>query len=271
MSWGHVGTLALLAVLAIGPLAPADEVSATLIALSSSRPGEHPLQPVLRWARAGLKQIEAIEDYSCTFVKRERVHGELGEYYYMQLKVRHRPLSIYALGLAPEAWRGYESIFVEGRHNNRLLVHVEGPRRNVIGTVSLDPHSTRARPGSKYALTEIGVLNLTQRLIEIGEHDVQYGESEVKIIRGARLNERKCTLLRFVHPVPRKEFRYHLAQVYVDDELNLPVRYEAYDWPKQPAADPPLVEECTYLELKLNNGFTDRDFDVNNPEYRFPR
>ena len=34
-------------------------------------------------------------------------------------------------------------------------------------------------------------------------------------------------------------------------------------------AEPELMEEYTYLNLKLNNGFTDADFDIKNPNYRF--
>ena len=38
-----------------------------------------------------------------------------------------------------------------------------------------------------------------------------------------------------------------------------------YDW----SGKPQLLEEYTYLNLKLNNGFTDADFDVRNPNYQF--
>ena len=69
--------------------------------------------------------------------------------------------------------------------------------------------------------------------------------------------------------MPRREFRYHIARIFVDDELNLPVHYEAYDWPEKPGGEPILTERYTYLNLKLNNGFTDMDFDVRNPNYGF--
>ena len=75
--------------------------------------------------------------------------------------------------------------------------------------------------------------------------------------------------LQVVHPVPRKEFRFHLARIYVDRELNLPIRYESYGWPQRQGEKPPLLEEYTYLNLKLNNGFTDRDFDKSNASYNF--
>jgi hypothetical protein len=29
------------------------------------------------------------------------------------------------------------------------------------------------------------------------------------------------------------------------------------------------MEEYTYMDIKLNNGFTDADFDDNNPNYGF--
>ena len=58
--------------------------------------------------------------------------------------------------------------------------------------------------------------------------------------------------------------------MFVDDQLKLPIRYEQYDWPKGSGAEAELVEEYTYVNLRLNNSFTDVDFDVRNPNYAFP-
>jgi hypothetical protein len=58
-------------------------------------------------------------------------------------------------------------------------------------------------------------------------------------------------------------------RVYIDDELDLPIRFEAYDWPVEADADPPLAEQYTYTRLRLNNSFTDTDFDVRNPRYGY--
>jgi hypothetical protein len=76
-------------------------------------------------------------------------------------------------------------------------------------------------------------------------------------------------MIQVVHPVPRRNFLFNVARIYLDDELQIPIRYEAYDWPEQQGADPVLLEEYTYLNLKLNQGFTDADFDVHNPNYGF--
>jgi hypothetical protein len=101
------------------------------------------------------------------------------------------------------------------------------------------------------------------------EKDVKYGECEVKFFKGAKINDRVCTCTQVVHPVPRKNFLFHIARIFVDDELNLPVRYESYDWPKKTGEAPELIEEYTYLNLKLNAGLTSDDFDIHNSKYNF--
>lgn len=249
------------------PLSPEAQASVLPGALAS--PTEHPLMPAVRWAREGLKQIEAIDDYSATLVKREQLNGEVGEHEYMFVKVRHRPFSVYINFLAPARSKGQEAIYVEGRNDGKLLAHPTGIRQRLVGTVSLHPTSMLAMAGNRYPVTEIGILNLTRRLIEVGENDMRYGECEVKFLENAKINGRNCTCIQVMHPVKRPEFLFYLARIYVDTELNLPIRYEAYDWPESPGAAPKLQEEYTYLNLKLNNGFTDLDFDVANPAYNF--
>ncbi len=237
---------------------------------SSSDPNEHPLMPTLRWAYQGLPQIEKIKDYSATLVKRERVGGKLGEYEHIFLKVRHDPFSVYMHFLGPEDLRGQEVIYVHNQNGNMILAHGSGLKRTMFGTVSLKPTGPVAMKGQRYPITEVGLLNLVRRLVEVGEKDLQYGECEVKFFEGAKINDRSCTCIHVLHPVPRRNFLFHVARIFVDDELNLPVRYESYDWPKQPGGEPELIEEYTYLNLKLNNGFTDLDFDPKNPNYNFP-
>lgn len=231
---------------------------------------EHPIMPALRWAKAGLPYVEALDDYCCTLVKQERVNGELKPPQQLFLKVRHRPFSVYVYFLTPEAERGQEAIYVHGQNDGCLLAHGVGIR-SVIGTVSLKPDGMLAMNGNRYPITHVGLANLLRELIAVGENDIQYGESEVKFYHGAKVNGRICTCVEFRHPVPRREFRYHIARIFVDDELNLPVHYEAYDWPEKPGGEPVLTERYTYLNLKLNNGFTDLDFDIRNPNYGFDK
>jgi len=232
-------------------------------------PNEHPLEPALRMAQAAIGNIHAnIKDYSAVMVKRERVGGKLNDQEFMYIKIRHQPFSVYMYFLGPEKLRGQEAIYVEGQNNGNLLGHGVGIKK-IAGTVPLLPTGAMAMTGQRYPITEIGFLNLTKRLIEVADMDKQYGECEVKFYQGAKINKRSATCIQVEHPVPRKNFRFHKALVFVDDELNIPVRYEAWDWPAAPGGQPELLEEYTYTDIKLNNGFTDADFSEHNPNYHF--
>ncbi len=232
--------------------------------------GEHPLEPALALARKGLNQLRSnIKDYSCTVVKRERIDGKLNEHEYMFAKIRHEPFSVYLYFLAPDAVKGQEVIYVEGRNDGNMLAHAGSGVRAMVGTVSLKPNSMIAMQGNRYAITEIGVENLARRLVEVAEHDKQFGECDVQFFPNAKVNGRVCTCVQVTHPVPRRNFRFHLARVFIDDELLVPIRYEAYDWPHEEGGQPVLMEEYTYMNIKINNGFTDADFDPKNTSYKF--
>jgi len=236
---------------------------------SAPVPNEHPLEPALRMAYGAIENINSnIKDYSAVMVKRERVNGRLNDQEFMFIKIRHQPFSVYMYFLGPEKLKGQEAIYVEGQNNGNLLGHGVGIKK-IAGTVPLQPTGALAMAGQRYPITEIGFLNLTKRLIEVAEADKQYGECDVKFYKGAKINGRSSTCIQVEHPIPRKNFRFNKALVFVDDELNIPVRYEAYEWPAQQGGQPQLIEEYTYTDIKVNNGFTDADFSENNPNYNF--
>ncbi len=246
----------------------AAKAAAAAPVLAPAQANEHPLMPVLRWAYSGLGNIEKIHDYSTTLAKRERIGGKLLPYQYMFVKLRQKPFSVYMYFLGPADLKGQEVIYVEGQNNDRLWAHGVGFQAH-FGTVSLKPDGLVAMTNQRYPLTELGILNMTRRLVDVGEQDKRYGECQVTYSEGAKINGRVCTMIEVVHPVPRRNFLFHVARIFVDKQLNLPIRYESYDWPKEPGGPPELMEEYTYLNLKLNNGFTDADFSIKNPNYKF--
>jgi hypothetical protein len=237
--------------------------------LGPSQASEHPLMSTLRWAYSGLSNIEKIQDYSATLAKRERIGGKVLDYEYMFIKVRHQPFSVYMYFMGPAELKGQEVLFVKGQNGESMLAHGVGMKNTMFGTVKLRPDGPIAMRNERYPLTELGILNMTRRLVEVGEKDVKYGECEVKYYEGAKINNRVCTCIEVIHPVPRRNFLFHLARIFVDKDYNVPIRYESYDWPREKGAAPELMEEYTYLNLKLNNGFTDADFDAKNPNYKF--
>lgn len=240
----------------------------------------HPLDPGLRLAHETLANIQRdIVDYTALIVKRESPNGKLGVHEFMEAKIRSRkivdgklvtPLSVYLKFIKPEAMKGREVIWVEGKNNNKMRAHEGGATGKFLPTVWLDPHGMLAMRGQLHPITEIGFENLVAKLIERGEKERKHAECECEFKPGAKINGRVCTVLQVRHPIPRPHFEFHIAQIFIDDETKLPVRYAAYHWPTDPNDKlGPVIEEYTYLDVKINPGLVDADFDPENPNYNF--
>lgn len=247
-----------------------------------SASGLHPLDPALALAKDSLARIQhGVADYTATIIKRERIKGVLGNYEYMFAKIRNRkvegdrlavPLSVYLRFLKPKDVEGREVIWVEQANNGKMRVHESGLIGRTLGSVWLDPHGALAMKGNLHPITDIGIENLVLKLIERGNAERLLGaeETEVKFIKGAKINDRVCTVLNVRHPVQQAKFEFHLAQIFIDDELQVPIRYAAFHWPTDPKdTTGPVLEEYTYLNLKLNVGLDNAAFDPENPEYNF--
>jgi len=248
---------------------------------STPQTQEHPLAPAVRVASEGLESIRAnVQDYTCTLVKREEVEGVLLDPEYIFMKVRHEnrdadgnkihPFSVYMYFVKPDKRRGREVMYIEGENDGRLIAH-EGSGVISKFTAALEPESKMAMEDNRYPITNIGIENLIIRLLEVAERDMQYGECEVDFFDGAKINGRVAKCIQVVHPVPRKNFRFHIARIFIDKEANVPIRFASYDWPKEKGGKPVLQEEYTYLNMKLNVGLTDDDFSLDNPNYKFTK
>ena len=246
--------------------------------LAEAREKEHPLLPALEFAVTALRHIEKdIRDYTCLLIKRERIHGKLTDYHYIQAKIRHRrekdgevvvPFSVYLKFLKPARYRGREVLYVEGRYNNDLIAK-RGGRRNPNLTLRLEPTGPLAMDGNRYPITEIGFYNLAKRLIEVVGEELEHDDATVEIFDNAKINGRPCRRFKVTHPEKKEGLRFHIAEVYVDLEYEIPVYYAAYLWPSKPDGKPRLIEQYIYTQVKINVGLTDEDFDIHNPEYGF--
>ncbi len=230
------------------------------------QPGEHPLMPAMRFAQDGLARVDTtIADYSAMLIKEERIDGELHEKEVAFIKVRHNPFAVYMYFLKPN--KGRECLYNAGPNGTTgLLIARDSGFRKRLGRFELDPNGRIAMSGQKYPITKLGVRNLVTELITVATNDTQFGECDVQTKQSV-INGRPTTLVEVVHPTPRQNFRFHKAEIFIDNEFKLPVRYASYMWPQQPGGAPPLEEAYTYLNLKVNNGYTDADFDKENTEY----
>jgi hypothetical protein len=240
----------------------------------------HPLDPALELARHSLTLMQSqINDYTAVLVKRERIDDDLGDNEFMYIKVRNRkvvdnqvvvPFSVYLQFLQPASAKGREVIFVENANDGKIIAH-EGGVKRMLGTHFLDPNGFLAMKGQRYPLTDIGLENLVLKLIERGEKDKRFGHCQVDLYPGGKVGGRPCTILRVVHPEKQPHYDFHVAEIFLDDEWKIPVRYAAFSWDKNENQENEIIEEYTYQKIKINVGLTDKDFDMANTEYNFHR
>lgn len=243
--------------------------------------GEHPLDEILPLVDSLIEAATAeISDYTAMLERTELIGDELVGPQTMAVKVRHEsqadtesttPFSVYVRFDSPESLKGREVIWVDGANDGRMIVHevgLLGFKRHVV-----KPDSLIAMFGSRYPVTDTGVLVLLQKLANIGRKDRSErskDEVEVEMIDGVSSGGVECKRFRLIHHKSAHGFDFHIAEVDLDMARKIPVRYAAYGWPDE-SGKPTLIEEYKYSQVEINVGLSDLDFDPDNPAYGFPK
>ncbi len=248
---------------------------------ASATPRISSLQDVLVEARTALAYLQGnVDDYTARLVKQERVNGKLQPRQEMDVKIqtrrseeaaRPRPMRVYLRFTAPEKVAGREVIWAEDRFEGKLVAHEAG-FKGLIPVPPLDPEGMLAMLGNRYPITQIGLINLVRKLIERGEDDLEDSNTSVATTADHLVGDRPCFLIRVIHAEPDgSEDDFSVAEIAIDRERNIPLRYTAFGWPDgDEAGDTPLLESYTYLDVELNVGLSESDFDPENPAYQFP-
>lgn len=234
----------------------------------------HALVPVIDYARKEQAYLrDTVRDFTCRLIKRERIGGILQDYNYIDMWVREEqrdqrgiavPLSIYMQFLAPKKVAGRRVLFVDGRHDNKVLVRNGGKHFDYV-VVELDPYGDTAMDESLVPVTQSGFNQILAQMIAVLERhaaiDASGENTQVQQIKGAKLNDRTCSVIRITHPARQEGLEFHQANVFVDDQLHVPVRVDYTDWPKYASDDPPLIAEYTYTKLQMNVGLSEDTFN----------
>jgi hypothetical protein len=243
----------------------------------------HPLVAPLTMAHDTLNRLDReVGDYTCVLVRRERIRGRLSSYEHIFAKVRRQqvrdgeiviPFSIYLCFLAPARIKDREIIYVAGRNNGEMIARRGGTGNLKSLTMWLDPRGERVARSSKWPVTDFGIGRLSEMLIVAGrqalDFDLDRNECTVRNIDGAKINGRAARCTQITFPVRREHLEFHIGRIFIDEQLQLPVRLAYYTWPLDDGGKPRLMGEYNYTKIKLNVGLTDRDFDEKNPDYGF--
>lgn len=231
--------------------------------------GKDAKELLLAWLEACEKSIDAIDGFTTTFRKQERIKGRLLPEQTYQLKVRHRPFALYMKCVAPAS--GRELIYAEGQFDNHVIGHPGGVSRLLLPRLKLPPNHPMIMAESRHPVDQAGLANLIHKMVHSRRMDLNEPEEITILDRTETPDGRKWLRSTHRHPVRRPEHHYAEAEVLYDPETHLPLRFTGYDWPAPGEKDRPLGERYCYDDLRLGVALSERDFDPANPDYSFHR
>jgi outer membrane lipoprotein-sorting protein len=201
-----------------------------------------------------------VDNYTATFLLQERIDRELGPNQQLLLKFK-KPLNIYLRWLKGQH-EGRQALYPAGVDGNELWVRL--PLLVGAITLSFDPQSPRARKGSRHPITDVGIGKLLDFITDNASRGMQHGELTIED-NGQRITFGRPARRYILHfPAnPASGYYCMTALLDVDHEHRLPVYAEIFDWHGQ------LIERYGYLDVRVNPGLSEEDFNPHNPAYGF--
>jgi hypothetical protein len=176
------------------------------------------------------------------------------------MNCRNQPLSVYLRCESPNADKGLEVCYVDGRNQGLMRVH---PARilGIFGFVSLDSHDPRAFEKSRHCVTKAGLNHLFESTARYWEMERRLKNTLVHIA-DEEIGGRACTRIETIHPTRHAgSFYGYRCVLWLDKATHLPVGAETYDWPRNGSSEGgDLLESYRYLDLRCNVGLTDFTF-----------
>ena len=201
----------------------------------------------------------AVKDYTCTLHRKEFLpNGTYKEQRNILMKAR-KPNQYYMKWTEGEASE-FEVIYVEGKYNNKLMVHGGWLLR--FFTIGLDPKGYLVMRENRHTIYEADIGRILALFEENCRKASSDREAEIVLEKEEMLDGRKTWRYKAVFP-PGKGYYGHLIYVNLDQALYLPIKITVYGWKME------LLEDYYFADLKLNSGLTETDFDIKNPAYKF--
>ena len=232
--------------------------------------GEAAKRYLLDFLLAAEKRLSAVDGYTAIFQKQERIGDKLGPPQTMEMKVWHQPFSVYLKYLDPKP--GREALYVDGKHDNKLIAHNNDLSALLVPRLALDPESRLALADNRHPITQIGLANLVGKLIRFRRLDLEDSDAQTILDRVTDASGRAWYRSLHLHTIQNPDRPFQRIELLYDPETKLPHQIQSQDWMKTgETGEPPLAERYTYSDVKLNAPLGDDDFSTANPQYAFQR
>lgn len=240
---------------------------------SSSGESEHVvnLRKHLELLEAGIKHLKSVPNYSSVFSKREEVGGVLRDEEIMELKLRHKPFSVYMKWSKGDV--GRELLYQEDQNEGMMLVQLGGFAGRLIPSLKLDIHGDRAMAESRYSIDNSGLLNIAQKIADARVADLKNKHHcTCQMRNGVTFDSRPCHYFVTEYADKSESPVYRRNEIYIDEQLNVPVCVRNFTWmPADRVITPEetLIEEYAFTNINFTQQIADQEFDKGNDEYRF--
>lgn len=168
-------------------------------------------------------------DYTCTFVKQERIGGTLTKEQEIAVKFRSCPFSV-MMAWKTNAPQGDRVLYVEGLYGGNMLVRpANALARALAPTVQRKPDGPDAKRSALRTVDQFGFEKSLQNLIDVYVLAKERGHLQEQMGQDAQLDGRAVfTLIR--HLPQNADYPAAKTISYIDQEYLLPVMIEAYGW-----------------------------------------
>ncbi len=207
----------------------------------------------------GKMSLARFNTYESIVYKQERVDGNLQDVETIILKFRDKPWALYMKWI-DGPFKGRELLFNEQISTTHLRVRESGILGLIATNIPLT--SSLARRGSNHVPTEIGIFYLMKMIENDYRKGRAAGEVKRKNLGIQKVDGHDVFVMESLLPQDESKGYYCYRMLhYIDYKRSLEIKAVMYNW------DNELAESYTYTKIKMDPGYTDLDFQPDNPEY----
>ncbi len=193
-------------------------------------------------------------DYTCTFLKQERLNAGVGPLQVIDVKFRDEPFSV-AMNWVRNPVGATRLLYVQGRNDNEVLVRPVGIAAALLPWVRVAPAGALAMERSLGPLTDFGFKRMTEICIATDRRAQANGDFVQEYGGQVVVSETGRAALLLVRRLPhRNGYPAALTNVFIDPEYMVPVKIEGYDWEGN------LTFRYVYTDVHFNVGLQGSDF-----------
>ncbi len=235
-------------------------LSALLFIMASHRMGWADELTAHRLIADAVARFQTVADYTCRLNKKVRKGDVL--YEDRDISVKYKKPRHYYFRWNNGVAKGREVIFVQGRHDDRLVAHPGGIFKPF--TLRLEPEGYLAMRENRHSLKDSGM----EKIINLMESDAALADTKgldvIRFVGEMRLDGRRVRVVEGRFP-EGQGFYAHRIRLHFSPAIQLPLKVSIYDGSGQ------LVEDYEFHELRINVGLTEHDFDPHNPQYDYAK